>query len=205
MCKEWNKYCKLSSNCVKLHIGEGGSNKVKKTIFVLLVSAAIVFLLIGCDSQGNTPNDKVQAEEIQQEISAEERRRMDLYVAVLKAAFQEENGGKAFVAVKLDTLEGLSDEEKVEVLKELSDLSPNVYNFKDVKNDNTKFELDDDGRLVRTIDGALLWIEVEEYSESKSTITGVSWFGNLGAVFPKYEAIFKNGKWQLELISMAVS
>ena len=164
-----------------------------------------MFLLIGCDSQGNTPNDKVQAEEIQQEISAEERRRMDLYVAVLKAAFQEENGGKAFVAVKLDTLEGLSDEEKVEVLKELSDLSPNVYNFKDVKNDSTKFELDDDGRLVRTIDGALLWIEVEEYSESKSTITGVSWFGNLGAVFPKYEAIFKNGKWQLELISMAVS
>ncbi|HHY23470.1 MAG TPA: hypothetical protein GX527_04425 [Clostridiaceae bacterium] len=178
---------------------------MKKIIFALLVSAAIVFLLIGCDSQGNTPNEKIQTEEIQQEISAEERKRMDLYVAVMKAAFQEENGGKAFIAVKLDTMEGLSHEAKVEVLKELTDLSPNVYSFEDVKNDNTKFEPDDDGRLIRSIDGALLWVEVEEYSKSKSTITGVSWFGNLGAVFPKYEATFKNGKWQLELISMAIS
>ena len=56
-----------------------------------------------------------------------------------------------------------------------------------------------------TIDGALLWLEVEEYSENKAIITGVSWFGNLGAVFPKYEANFKNGSWQLKLISMAVS
>lgn len=178
---------------------------MKKIIFALLVSAAIVFLLIGSVWQVNTPNDKVQTEEIQQKISTEERKRMDLYVAVMKAAFQEENGGKAFVAVKLDSLEGLSDEAKVEVLKELTDLSPNAYSFEEVKNDNTKFELDDDGRLIRSIDGALLWVEIEEYSKSKSTITGVSWFGNLGAVFPKYEATFKNGKWQLKQISIAVS
>jgi len=178
---------------------------VKKIIFALLVSAAIIFLIIGCDSQADTPNDRVQTEEIQQEISTEERQRMDLYVAVMKAAFQEENGGKAFVAVKLDSLEGLSDEAKFEVLKELTDISPNVYCFEDVKNDNTKFELDDDGRLIRSIDGALLWVEIEEYSKSKSTITGVSWFGNLGAVFPEYEATFKNGKWQLKEIRMGVS
>lgn len=69
----------------------------------------------------------------------------------------------------------------------------------------SKFELDDQGRLVRSIDGTFLWIEPEEYNGNKATITGVSWFGNLGAVFPKYEATYKNGKWELELISMAIS
>lgn len=90
-------------------------------------------------------------------------------------------------------------------MKALTGLSPNVYSLEDVTNDNTKFELDDKGRKRRTIDGALLWVEVEEYSGSKATITGVSWFGNLGAVFPKYEATYTNGLWQLKLIRMAVS
>ena len=80
---------------------------------------------------------------------------------------------------------------KSEVLKELSDLSPNVYNFKDVKNDSTKFELDDDGRLVRTIDGALLWIEVKNIVRVNQQLQGFPGLSNLGAVFPKYEAIFK--------------
>jgi hypothetical protein len=26
------------------------------------------------------------------------------------------------------------------------------------------------------------------------------WFGNLGAIFPKYKAIYKNGQWQFEVI-----
>lgn len=140
-----------------------------------------------------------------QEISAEERQRMDLYIVVMKAAFQVENGGNGFVAVQLDTLEGLSDQAKEEVLNELTSLSPNVYSFENVKNDNTKFELDDDGRLIRSLDGTLLGVEVEKYSKSKATITGVSWFGNLGAVFPKYQATFENGVWQRKLISMSIS
>ena len=51
----------------------------------------------------------------------------------------------------------------------------------------------------------VIYVEVEEYDENKSTITGVSWFGNLGAVFPTYEATFVDGQWQLELVSMAIS
>ena len=138
-------------------------------------------------------------------ISEEERQRMELYLEVLEAAFLEENGGNEFIAVKLDTLEGLSDEAKMEVLKELSNLSPNIYDFEDVKKDITKFEMDNNGDLVQTIDGSLLWIELEEYKENKAIITGVSWFGNLGAVFPKYEATYKDGIWSLKLISMAIS
>lgn len=145
------------------------------------------------------------SQETTKPISKEENRRVELYAAVMREAFRVENGGNKFIAVKLDTLEGLSKQEKEEVMKKLTNLSPNVYNFEDVKNDNSKFKLDDRGRLVQSLNGTLLWVEVEDYSKNKAIITGVSWFGNLGAVFPKYEATFENGQWQLKKISMAIS
>lgn len=144
-------------------------------------------------------------EENTQQISGEEKKRIELYTAVMKAAFQEENGGRKFVAVKLDTLEGLSNQSKEEVMKKLINLSTNVYNFEKIKNDNTKFKFDDSGKLTQSLNGTLLWIEVEEYDNNRAVITGVSWFGNLGAVFPKYEAIFENGAWKLRMTSMAIS
>lgn len=51
----------------------------------------------------------------------------------------------------------------------------------------------------------MLWVEIKEYDEDKAKITGVSWFGNTGAVFPSYEAVFTGGKLQLNLISRAIS
>lgn len=139
------------------------------------------------------------------QFGAAERQRMDLYIAVMTAAFEEENGGSGFIAVHLDTLEGLSDSAKAEVLKELTVLSPQVYSFKDVKDDTTKFEFYDTEHHSHTLDGTVLWVKVEEYSATRALITGVSWFGVLGAVFPTYEAIYENGSWQLKLISMAIS
>lgn len=143
--------------------------------------------------------------ENKQEFSAEERKRMDLYVTIMKSAFNIENGGNKFIAVRLDTLKGLSDRAKAEVLKELTGLSPNVYSFEKIKNDNDKFEIDDRGSLGRTIDGTLLYLQVDEYSENKAVITGSSWFSNKGAVFPKYEAAFQNGSWQVKTIGMSIS
>lgn len=81
---------------------------MKKLLLGLLTLTIVVFM-IGCTSQGNIPNGKDEAKESTQGISAEEKQRMDLYIAAMKAAFHEENGGNAFVAIKLDTLEGLSD------------------------------------------------------------------------------------------------
>lgn len=171
-----------------------------KKIALILISILFVFYVAACSPQSNN-----HATSNNSPISAEEGQRIDLYVSVMKAAFQEENGGNGFIAVKLDTLAGLGDKAKEEVLKELSSLSKNVYDFEKVKTDNTKFELDKNGNLARSINGSLLYIELEQYSQDKATVTGVSWFGNLGAVFPKYEATFKNGTWTLKLISMAIS
>lgn len=173
-------------------------------IFILIF---IVAALVACKSTEVQQEPELIDTELKNytPISEEEKKRIGLYLGVMKAAFFEENGGDEFIAIDLEKLEGLSDEAKAQILEYLTDLSSNVYNFQDVKEDNTKFELDNEGRLVRSIDGTLLWIELEEYEDNKATITGVSWFGNLGAVFPKFEATYTDGQWKLELISMAIS
>lgn len=138
-------------------------------------------------------------------MSPDEMKRIDLYAAVLKAAFEVGNGGYGFLAVKMDSLEGLSPEGKQEVLARLANLSEDIYPFDEVKDDPFRFEQDDRGDLVRSFDGTLLSVRVKKWSQNRAIIEGVSWFGNLGAYFPTYEAVWKDGAWRLELISMAVS
>lgn len=175
---------------------------MKRIILILLLS--ILVFGYGCSAE-NTPNNTNSVQEPGSEFTSEEKQRMALYIEVMKAAFQEGNGGNEFVAVDIDTLEGLSDPARQAVLSALTDLSPNVYRLSEVKNDPTKFQLDDQGRLVRSINGTLLSVNIKEYGEDKAIITGISWFGNLGAVFPKYEAVYKDGEWHLKLISIAIS
>lgn len=73
-----------------------------KKLLLGLLALTIFVVMIGCTSQGNTTNGKDETKESTQEISAEEKQRMDLYIAAMKAAFQEENGGNEFVAIKLE-------------------------------------------------------------------------------------------------------
>jgi len=163
-------------------------------------------VLVGC-SNNNNPTDEDQ-EKVASEpigISDEEKKKVDLYLTAMKAAYQEENGGDGFIAVKLDTLEGLSDKGKQIGIDDLKDISPNVYSFEDIKDDKEKFKSDEQSRLICTLDGSLLYISSVEYKGEKVIITAVSWFGNLGAVFPKYEAVYDDGHWQLNLLSMAIS
>jgi len=40
----------------------------------------------------------------------------------------------------------------------LKDLSPNVYGFDEIKDDKEKFKHDEQGRLISTLDGSLLYI-----------------------------------------------
>lgn len=174
---------------------------MKKLALVLLLIASL--LISGC-STGDI-NSTEKEVDTSGNITSEEMKRIDLYVTAMKAAFNEENGGKSFIAVEMNTLEGLSDEGKKEVLNRLKDLSSDVYNFEEVKGDNTKFEKDDNGNLRRSIDGTLLSVRVEKFEGNNAVIEATSWFGNLGAVFPKYEAKYKDGKWELKLLSMAVS
>jgi hypothetical protein len=80
-----------------------------------------------------------------------------------------------------------------------------VYWYEGVKDDKSVFEFDNNGRMRRTLNGTLLSIKVEEFSNDEAVIEVTSWFGNLGAIFPKYKAVYRDGQWQLKVISMAVS
>lgn len=176
-----------------------------KRLIVYLLAAMLLVLAVGCSNVDAPPNGEDTPTDKTGSISAEERQRLDLYLEVMKSAFNEENGGDSFIAVKLDTLEGLGEAALKDAMEELKALSPSIYSFEEISKDTDKFEIDTNGNLVRTLDGALLWIVLEAYDNNKAVIEGVSWFGNLGAVFPKYEATYKNGRWELKLISMAVS
>ncbi len=174
---------------------------MKKITLVILLMVTLV--ANGCSG---VKSNKVEKEvDPSVNISLEEMKKIDLYVAVMAAAFNEENGGNDFIAVEMEALEGLSDKGKEEVLNKLKGISKNVYAFEAVKDDSTKFEQDKDGNLTRSLNGTLLSVRVEKMSKNKATIEATSWFGNLGAVFPKYKATYKNGKWNLELLSMAIS
>ena len=136
----------------------------------------------------------------------DEEKRIGLYVDAMKAAFHAENGGNGYIAVRMDTLDSLDNENaRARVLEGLKDLSPNVYDFEQIKYDAAKLKKDKDGSLIGTINGTILSVKLEEYNDNEAVIRATSWFGNLGAVFPKYKATYKDGKWHLELISMAVS
>ncbi len=164
-----------------------------KRLIALTIVLATCIALVGCTMENGAA-----------QISSEERRRIDLYVQVMTAAFQIENGGDGFVAVRLDSLEGLGADAQQEVLKDLIGLSANVYSFAKVEWDETKFVYYH-GNMAGTINGTVLSVSVEEYSGDAATIAGCSRFGNLGAVFPKYRARYDSGIWILDMINMAIS
>lgn len=184
-----------------------------KQIRVICIAVAMLSMLAGCHPEADAPDMAApspspslapQMPSPSPAISAEEQKRMDLYIAAMKGAFGEENGGDGFIAIRMDTLDGLSDMAKAAVLEAFTDLSPHVYDFKDIETDETRFVRDEHG-LGGTIDGTVLSIRVEAYDGDHAVIESTSWFGSLGAVFPKYEAAYADGAWRLELISMAIS
>ena len=73
-----------------------GVSKLRKTsILVLVFFLSIVSIILGCNIE--EPN-----------LEQLEQQRINLYIEVMSSVFQEENGGSHFIAIDLDTLEGLS-------------------------------------------------------------------------------------------------
>lgn len=173
----------------------------KTSIFLLILFIGIMGVVSGCNAQ--EPN-----------AEHSEQRRIDLYVEVMKSDFEKENGGNDFIAIRLDTLEGLSSESKDIILENLKDISQNVYDFEDVKNDESKFKFDGE-HLQGAINGSILSIDLDEYKDKSAKITGVSWFGNVGAVFnalgknaflgKEYQNSDKGKEYQRSLIFLGCS
>lgn len=162
---------------------------MKKILVVILVLFAVIF---GTIFALNTEKDD------------EEMQKVNLYVRAMRSAFEAENGGNEFIAIKLNTLEGLSSVGEKIVLKEFEDLSPNVYDFEDIKGDKSKFEFEG-GDPSRAINGSVLWVDLEEHKGSSYKMKATSWFGNLGSVTIEYDVTFIDGAWRLTEISRSIS
>lgn len=135
----------------------------------------------------------------------EEPKRIALYIEALRGAFEIANGGNGFIAVKTETLTGINNEvAKQQVLDGLNDLSENVHEYEFIKEDTTKFNYQD-GYMLSTVNGTILFVYFEEYNGDEATIKVTSWFGNMGAVTPTYKAIYKDEKWHLKQIGMEES
>ncbi|MEG0775299.1 hypothetical protein [Clostridium sp.] len=70
----------------------------------------------------------------------EEEKRVKLYIAVMRDAFKIKNGGNRFIAIKKDALVGLDEKSKEKVLEGFKDLSPNLYWFEDIKDNEAVIE-----------------------------------------------------------------
>lgn len=189
-----------------------GMPPLKKIPAILLIG---MLLLIGCQKQETKMENQTINKEIpqstelqpavQEKISDEEMKRVELYTKVMKEAYNIENGGNSFIAVRLDSLEGLSDKAKEKILDSLLSLSLNVYSYELIKDDNTKIEYYQGKFPNRAINGTVLSVSLKEYSGDTARIEAMSWFGSLGAVMPEYEASYKNGEWQLKTVGFAIS
>lgn len=171
---------------------------------ITIIFAVLFLVTTGCSTESDKNIQPDKKSPVVEKERSEEADKIDLYVKVMNAAFKKENGGNSFIAVKLDTLEGLTDESKETVLQKLTSLSANIYDYEEVKNDPDKFEFEGEN-LIGAINGTVLSIDLEQYDKNKATITGASWFGNVGAVYIEYEAVLKNGNWNLHEVSTAIS
>lgn len=185
----------------------------KKTIIFLVMTLLLTFIISSCSNNQTFNNTKekkgvinVNDKKENDKQQKEESKRISLCISAIKAAFHIENGGDGFIAVKGETLKGfINDKSKQDVLEGLKDLSEKSYWYEDVKEDKTLFRINKDGSRMATINGTVLSVQVKEYKENEAVIAATSWFGNLGAVFPEYKALYKDGVWKLKLIKMAIS
>lgn len=130
---------------------------------------------------------------------SKDEKKVSLYAEALVRAFKQSTGGTGFLAVDLDSLEGLSVEEKEELFKELKQktMSPNVYNLAEIKNDREKFLLDEQGRITSTINGVVLLLNVNHYTEDSARIKVACWRSPQNIIVITYEGKYLDGKWQL--------
>lgn len=187
-------------------------NKMLVGVMLLTIFLSIYLQSINKDYKAVQASVGIVESEVSEKLSCienpeEEAMRVKLYIAVMKDAFNIANGGNDFIAIKKDTLKGLSEKSKEEVRQGLEVLSPKVYWFEDIKDNKTFFIINEkkNNQISATINGTLLYLDLREFKGNEAIVETTSWYGNLGAVIPTYKALYKNGQWELKNIGTGVS
>ncbi|MGC8843546.1 MAG: hypothetical protein ACP5QS_06370 [bacterium] len=136
---------------------------------------------------------------------SKEEKKISLYVEALVKISKKAKLENGFIAVDLTSLDGISEEGKREVLKQLKEATrcSNVYNFEDVKSDGEKFVFDEKGRIIGTKKGALLFLVVQECRDDYGKLRAVCWFSPNEIFLAHFEAKFFDGAWHLTELSEA--
>lgn len=180
-------------------------------VFVILAIPVVMYLQnINEDYNSVQTSTEKTSKEVSKVFNSsqnteEEEKRVKLYIAVMRDAFKIQNGGNRFIAIKKDALVGLDEKTKEKVLEGFKDLSPNLYWFEDIKDNKSFFIQDKHGNIAATIKGTFLYIDLIEFKDNAAVIKATSWYGNLGAVIPKYKAVYKNGQWELINIGTGIA
>lgn len=57
-----------------------------------------------------------------------------------------------------------------------------------------------------SLEGILLYVQkIEKLTENKAILTLAKYRSGLGAIFPEYELTYKDGQWEVKVLSMAIS
>lgn len=135
--------------------------------FLISVILCGVIFISGCTSNNNYHNSAISAaskntnERQKTVITNEDQRRISLYITAMKEVYHSmKSVPNNFIAVKLETLDGLDSQGKQAVLEGMKDLSPNMYAFENIKNDAGKFRYSNK-TLVSTKGGIILWVDVK--------------------------------------------
>lgn len=97
---------------------------------------------------------------------------------------------------------GLEENEKQTLLRYCKKYNSNIkdYSMKELQENG----LFDEEKLK--IDGILIFVSsVENITQNSAVITVGKYRSGLGAIFPKYKLTYKDGTWNIEVLSMAIS
>lgn len=117
-----------------------------------------------------------------------------LYVVSINDAISNiENNSEIFIYVK-----GASkDTSKERIVRGFSNSTLKFYDYEKVKNDNTKFEYDSEGNIVKTKSGYIVEVEIENYSENQAELIVKVWSDEKKGFQIDYLATYDN-KWLLD-------
>ena len=142
---------------------------------------------------------------------------IDMYKAIIDDLVENHNAiysTDKYISLDLESLKSpskngkdylpLTDQEKDELLeyckkynKEVKSLSMEELQSQGFnKGDETFIELE--GALLRVL-------EIEKLTENKAIICFQSFHTGLGAVMPTYKLNYKNGKWEIKIVEIAIS
>lgn len=115
------------------------------------------------------------------------------------------NHNMEYVAIDINGFTNLNEKEKQDVINHLYKYSENVYvgNYEYLKEQGLAQENADNFPALK---GILIGSSnTEKINDDKYVVNISKYRTGLGAIFPEYEATYKEGKWSFEIISMAIS